>query len=94
MTLIDIVEKIRDDYDNKTFLCSVFIDLEKHLTQLIIKYLCKNYTSTVSWEPIITGSVPILAIENSASNLTPKFRRIGASPVEFHRDQFWGPFCF
>ena len=27
--LIDIVEKIRDNLDNKTFSCGVFIDLEK-----------------------------------------------------------------
>ena len=42
--LIDIVEKIRDNLDNKTFSCGVFIDLEKAFDTVNHKILLKKTT--------------------------------------------------
>ena len=45
MALVDTCELITNSIDNPDYCAGVFIDLSKHLIQLIIQYSSQNYST-------------------------------------------------
>ena len=77
--LLSIVEGIRDKLDNKTFVCGVFVDLEKAFDTVNHKILLKKFEHY---------GVRGVANKWFAAYLSSRKKKVKMSHVVSHRDQF------
>ena len=63
--LVSLTETVKNTLDNKRFGCSIFIDLQKLLILLIIKFYYRNWNTMVFGDVLLSGLGHILLIESS-----------------------------